>query len=555
MKMEKEVYEAFESIVGPDNITDDPVLLDTYRTPLHQSQNHYGPHFREFTPRGMAVLMPGSTEEVQNIVRLCNKYKIKFKASSTFWSSMGNISHDDAIQLDMRRMNRIVKIDVDQHYAVIEPYVIGATLQAEAMKVGLNNCIIGAGSSCSVLAGVSGWGAVGPNGIFMGSNGESLMGLEWVMPDGDIMRTGSLNSTGEWFCGEGPGPSMKGLVRGGMGIVGAFGVCTKIAIRLSPWPGPKWLQNTGTVPVYKADLPDNITMYTLCFPSWQAWGEAAHMLFRSEVAYLAHRQFNMFGRDLKGAMLRILTNPDGKLSDFDALLADPKVKEQTAEMKIEFQLVIAGMTKREFDYKNKVIDKILADTGGWKASISEEPDMKNWMLLYLIRLGHKALNFVYAGGYEGCFGLPGPHLDYGVARVEEAAQFKLKWELEHDSIANAGGDTAMLSLSGAGGGGQGAIWEFFTVFDSHDKASTDGTRDFHQATQDLSQKNGWGGSMAVSNSGNRDPKGYAVKEEIQQERLAKSPQPQSAIYQWKIREAFNPNHLGDSYYQVLKPKE
>ena len=553
MKLSREIYNAFESIVGPRNISDDPATLDSYRTPLHMSQNHYGPYFRESTPRGLAVLLPGSTEEVQSIVRLCNKYKIKFKASSTFWSSMGNISDDNAIALDMRRMNRIVEIDKNNRYAVVEPYVIGATLQAEAMKVGLNNCIIGAGASCSVLAGASSWAGGGPTGIFMGSQSESMMAVEWVLPDGEILRTGSLGSGLGWFCGEGPGPSLRGLFRGGLGTTGALGVCTKIALRLAPWPGPTELPSVGTVPAYKAELPENITAYTLCFPSWEAWADAANMVYRSDVAYLAHRQYNMFGRELKGAMLRILTEPTRTLSDIETLLADPKVREQTAEMKIEFQIVIAGMTKREFEYKNKIIDKILADTGGWKAAMTEEPDIKNWMLLYLIRLGHKALNFVYCGGYEGCFGLHG-HADFGASHVEEAAEFKRKWELENDGIVKAGGDSAMLSLTTMGGG-DASGWEFFTCFDSYDKESTEGAFAFHSATSKFSLENGWGPCMGSQCADARDPHGYAVGPEVQEAGLARSPQPQAFTYQWKIREAVNPNHLGDSYYRTLKPKE
>ena len=38
---------------------------------------------------------------MQNIVRICNKYKIEFKASTTFWAVMGYIGTDYAIQLDM----------------------------------------------------------------------------------------------------------------------------------------------------------------------------------------------------------------------------------------------------------------------------------------------------------------------------------------------------------------------------------------------------------------------------------------------------------------------
>ena len=205
MALSREIYQAFEDIVGPEYISDDPALLDSYTYPMATTSLHMGPCYNIFTPRGQAVLLPGSTEEVQAIVKLCNKYKIKFKASSTFWSPMGYPSEDkNTIQLDMRRMDRILEIDEKNMFAVIEPHVIGSTLQAEAMKVGLNAHIHGPGCSCSPLASATSYGGMGPDGIFMGAGDEILLGVEWVMPNGDLIRLGSLGSGLGWFYGEGP---------------------------------------------------------------------------------------------------------------------------------------------------------------------------------------------------------------------------------------------------------------------------------------------------------------------------------------------------------------
>ena len=94
MALDKEIYKEFEDVVGPDNISDDAALLDTYITPMAQSQHHMGPAYHTFTPRGLAVVMPASTEEVQGVVKICNKHKIRFKASSTFWMVMGYPAED-----------------------------------------------------------------------------------------------------------------------------------------------------------------------------------------------------------------------------------------------------------------------------------------------------------------------------------------------------------------------------------------------------------------------------------------------------------------------------
>jgi len=251
MALSKEAYQALEDTVGAGYISNDPALLDSYRYPLSHTAIHLGPYYRVYTPRSEAVLLPGNTEEVQAIVRVCNKYKIRFKASSTFWSAWGFPTDEGAIQLDMRRMDRILEIDRKNMFAVVEPYVIGATLQAEAMKVGLNTHLHGPGSSCSALASATSLGGLGPDTLFMGSHSENMLGVEWVMPNGEVIQVGSPGSGAGWFCGEGPGPSVRAVVRGMPGANGALGVFTKCALKLYPWPGPATLPVEGQPPAYR----------------------------------------------------------------------------------------------------------------------------------------------------------------------------------------------------------------------------------------------------------------------------------------------------------------
>jgi hypothetical protein len=553
MAFSKEIYREFEDIVGPDNISDDPALLDTYITPLCQSQHHLGPVYNVFTPRGQAVLMPGSTEEVQGIVKLCNKYGVKFKASSTFWTSRGNISDDYGITIDMRRMNHIVEINEKNQYAVIEPYVIGATLQAEAMKVGLNTTIIGAGSSCSPLASACSNGGPTPYALYGGLTRENLLAFEWVMPTGEIFRSGSLGSGLGWYCDDGPGPGLRGIIMGGNGSMGAMGVFTKCAIKLFPWPGPPTLANEGIIPAYRATLPPNLQAHTLAWPSWEAYAEGVYRIWDSGISgYYAHRQYTMFGRDLKGAMIRILTDPDKTLDDLEEVMNDPDVRRQNEEMKRDFQIILAGMTTRDIEWQERVLDKILAETGGWKASMMEEPFVKDWSLLFLLRLGHKNLNFVYAGGYEGCFGNFGTP-DYACARVELAADFKRKWEQEHDYFAQAGGDCMMGGMGGIGGGGV-TSWENFTHFDSHSAESVGGTYEFFENSSKFGKEHGLG-AMERMYALSRGNDGYARPKEEHEEVLASMLQPLAYEYQWKIREILDPNRLGDAYYTTLEPKK
>ena len=106
--------------------------------------------------------------------------------------------------------------------------------------------------------------------------------------------------------------------------------------------------------------------------------------------------------------------------------------------------------------------------------------------LYLTRLGHKNLNYVMCGAYEGTFGLSG-NIWKAIQVAEEAIAQKRKWEVEHTDIVANGGDSAMGCLSGMGGGGA-TGWEFFTNFDAYEKDSIHGTCDFHRWKSEINDE-------------------------------------------------------------------
>jgi len=552
MALPENVFKALEDIVGAAHISNDPAVLDSYRYSLAHTAIHLGPFYNTYTPRGAAVLLPGSTEEVQAIIKLCNQYKIKFKASSTFWSGQAYPSEEDTIQLDMRRMDRILEIDEKNMYAVVEPGVIAATLQAEAMKVGLNTHVAGSGCSCSVLASATSYFGSGPGNLYGGWFYDNLLSMEWVMPTGEILQTGSLGSGCGWFCGEGPGPSMRGAARGFLGAKGSMGVFTKCAVKLFAWPGPKTLPVEGTIPAYKVALPDNFKAYTVAFPSWKAWADAVYWIWDSGVGYLAHRQFNMFGRDLKYAMVKILADPSKTLGDLEELLEDPEVQAVTEQSKRDFQIVLVGMTQRDMAWQEKALDEILSRTGGWKVEAMLAPEIHDWALLYLIRLGHKNLNLVFGGSYDGCFGLVGAP-DFGASFAEEAGQFKKEWE-QRGAVVEAGGDCMMGPIGGQGGGGT-CLWENFTCFDPHDRFSTDGTLEFFDAATGYGIQRGWGVGMEKWNSVARGPDGRTTPKAVRDKMHLAAPQPNIFRYQYQVRKAFNPNNLGDEYFETLEDED
>lgn len=542
-----EIYKAFEAVVGPRNITRDPAMLESYRVITPQSSDHRGPYDAK-SPTPQMVALPGDAAEVQSIVRLCNKYKIQFKASSSFWSVMGFIADDYSIQVDMRRMQNI-EIDPKNMIAIVDAGVPCAAVQAEAMKYGLNINIPGIGCSSSLVASATSWVGFGPNSISMGHTGENMLGVEWVLPNGELVRTGSWGAGLAPFCGEGPGPSARGMVRGKMGAAGSIGIFTKIATRLHPWPGPKVIPQYGEAPAYKADLPDNFKAYTLCFPDWAAYAECINYLHRNEVIYLGHRQFTMFGRDIKVSMVKILTDPDLQFCDLPRLMEDPEIKAATEDMKIDCQIILAGMTKRDMEYKEAALDEILRLSGGHKSEFMLQKDIHDWVLQYLIRMGHKNLNYTLCGSYEGNFGMAA-NVDVTGPLMEDAAALKRRFEQEHPYIAAVGGDSEMGSLSMFGGGGT-TGWEFFVHFDAYDKESIHGARRHIDESQKWMNEHGLGADMGRWNEDARRPDSYNYTREEHDAMYAKLPQPEPPYYQYRMWQAFNPNNLCTTYYRTL----
>ena len=83
------------------------------------------------------MVLPGSTEELQAIAKLCNKYGILFKPFSSGFEIVSlALAHEKGILLDLKRMDRIIEIDVKNMHAVVEPYVNIYRLQREAMRLG-----------------------------------------------------------------------------------------------------------------------------------------------------------------------------------------------------------------------------------------------------------------------------------------------------------------------------------------------------------------------------------------------------------------------------------
>ncbi len=359
MAIEKNAYKALESAVGADNVTQDPGILAGYnRAPLGITKLD---EFLPFPP--IAVALPESTEEVQNVVKICNRYNLKYKAHSTGFMDAAMAGMDNVVSVDLRRMNRIIDIDQNNMTAVIEPYVTAAQLQGEAMKKGLNCHIVGAGAGHSPLASATSCWGIGTSGITTSCNQRNFLGVEWVLPTGEVLKIGSPGSNSGWFTGDGPGPDLRGIMKGIVGTFGGLGIFTKIGYKLYPWPGPATPTLSGSHPQIGMKIPENFKYY---HPYWDSWDSVMDVISKIQEAEIAYY------------LCRIPPDHLGWCLTETSEIFYKQFMEGTLPIQrkhaMGFNAIIAGSNREEYEYRKKVFEQIVADTNGQYIKFTPEQE-------------------------------------------------------------------------------------------------------------------------------------------------------------------------------------
>lgn len=193
-----------------------------------------------------ALLMPKSRDEVASILRIANSEKIPViprGAGSGF--AGGSVPAQGGIIVSLQRMDEIVEVNRKDFYIVAEPGAVTRNIQKAAEAEGsfyppdpssVNFCTIGGNIST---------GAGGARGVKYGTTKDYVMGLEVVLPTGDIIFTGTRAPR-----------SVAGydLTRLLVGSEGTLGIITKAILRLIPLP-----EKTVTVAAIFTSIHDAIT--------------------------------------------------------------------------------------------------------------------------------------------------------------------------------------------------------------------------------------------------------------------------------------------------------
>lgn len=215
----------FRRIVGPDHTLSAPAALE-----------RYGWRTIPLSSAIAAVLRPGSLEEVQQVVRTAAAHRIPLYPISTGnnWGyGSAQPVRDRNIIVDLGRMNRIIEVNPELAYAVLEPGVTQQQLyeHLERHRIPLWLNPTGAGPQCSILGNTleRGFG-IGPNGDHF----QAQCGMEVVLASGEVLRTGfghHPDARATWVYKYGVGPYLDGLF-----TQSSFGIVTKMGVWLTPEP-------------------------------------------------------------------------------------------------------------------------------------------------------------------------------------------------------------------------------------------------------------------------------------------------------------------------------
>ncbi|MFX0033710.1 MAG: FAD-binding oxidoreductase [Candidatus Hodarchaeota archaeon] len=221
-----EVYKEIETIVGSKFITDKDFMKAAY-------SRNVDPAF----PDRWAdmIVRPKTSEEISEIVKIANKYKIHMVPRGGGADLVGGSVSQGGILIDITRMNNIIEINEDDFYCEVECGITWGSLISQLHKKGLTTGVLGPGSgfSATVGGGLSN-STAGFGSTKYGVVPDICLGVEAVLPNpqGTIIRTGAAaNKYAEPFCRYGVAPDFTGLF---MGDVGTMGIKTKAFLRLYP---------------------------------------------------------------------------------------------------------------------------------------------------------------------------------------------------------------------------------------------------------------------------------------------------------------------------------
>src|SRR6266852_5119966 len=208
-----EIQRVLEAIVGPGGVLSDPDELMVYESD----------GLTLFRALADFVVFPTTAEHVSAIVKLANRESMPFVARGAGTGlSGGCLPAEGGIVLSLMRMNRVVEVDYENQLAVVEPGLVNLHLSWAVGPRGYYYAPDPSSQQACTIGGNIANNSGGPHTLKYGVTTNHVLGLEVVMPDGEIVWLGGKTR-------DALGYDLAGVF---VGSEGTFGIATKIAVRI-----------------------------------------------------------------------------------------------------------------------------------------------------------------------------------------------------------------------------------------------------------------------------------------------------------------------------------
>ena len=198
----------------------DAVLTDRSEIIVYQSD---GSTLHDALPG--AVVFPLDTQQVADVVSTCHRHGVPFVARGAGTGlSGGAMAARGGIVIALNRMNKILDIDVENRRATVQPGVTNLAVTQAVTEHGLHYAPDPSSQAVCTLGGNVAHNSGGPHTLKYGVTVNHVIGLQLVLPDGEIVEVGGP---------ERPGYDLLALL---VGSEGTLGVVTAVTVKLTPDP-------------------------------------------------------------------------------------------------------------------------------------------------------------------------------------------------------------------------------------------------------------------------------------------------------------------------------
>src|SRR6266436_6047451 len=213
----RELRRELETILGRGAVLSDPDELMVYESD----------GLTLFRALADFVVFPTSAEHVAAVVRLANRAELPFVARGAGTGlSGGCLPTEGGLVISLMRMNRVLEVDYENQMAVVEPGLVNLHLSWAVGPQGFYYAPDPSSQQACTIGGNIANNSGGPHTLKYGVTTNHVLGLEVVLPDGELMWLGGKTRDAQGY-------DLVGLF---VGSEGTFGIATKIVVRILKKP-------------------------------------------------------------------------------------------------------------------------------------------------------------------------------------------------------------------------------------------------------------------------------------------------------------------------------